>query len=673
MRIVPDSQVIFYANVDIVPGEQHLAPQSENDRNAYFASKVAATYTNTSMVRKDGTLLIDASVISPATLFGCNYLSFVNPSWGNKRFYGFIVDVDYMNNETMIVKWTLDEFESWRYEAQYDEMTIERESISYGDSLKNPYDPSILEMRTVESLPVGKDVEKPYYNIGTGANDDGAFIGDAICAYKGLDNKLGYLFCFSDLDLKSLDTGHTSPDLPSERLFSIMASAFAIRDPNFNVMSPSLFAYWKTQHPSSTMTEGWFYDNTTWGNARPLKCSRIIAPITYIFLDDCVAVNTNQVLGMLLSWFTDNSQTDNIIGIYPITTGMAFYTGESAESEPYYIAIANAAGQNVRNKKLDLYPFSYLRVIAPNGDTKELRIENFHDVQVDETNDCLLAVACDAIDGPTTVVAPVNYELNGISAASGANANTLEALVFSQFPTLPYIISGWESQRAAFANSIIANNTTEYGYQQELEQLGVYKQYLEVFGDMNEAVLAMPVSGTAMNFIGMLSSALSKGVGGVMKGAGGDINQQILNNRWAMAEDAYDVALGKKDTAIDNNFKYTRPAYAHNKYYKSNGVGLTNFMDISFADILCMRVSLNPEVLAEYDDYFDRYGYASGRIGIPRVINFMNGVTTPADVPNWINNKSYVKTANCTVRNVPIPVAQAIEQMFNAGIRFLAI
>ena len=94
MRIVPDSQVIFYANVDIVPGEQHLAPQSETARDAYFANKVAATYTNTSMVRKDGTLLIDASVISPATLFGCNYLSFVNPSWGNKRFYGFIVDVD---------------------------------------------------------------------------------------------------------------------------------------------------------------------------------------------------------------------------------------------------------------------------------------------------------------------------------------------------------------------------------------------------------------------------------------------------------------------------------------------------------------------------------------------------------------------------------------------------
>ena len=42
MRIVPDSQVIFYANVDIVPGEQHLAPQSETARDAYFASKVAA-------------------------------------------------------------------------------------------------------------------------------------------------------------------------------------------------------------------------------------------------------------------------------------------------------------------------------------------------------------------------------------------------------------------------------------------------------------------------------------------------------------------------------------------------------------------------------------------------------------------------------------------------------
>ena len=676
MRIVPDSQVTFYANVDIVPGEQHLAPQSENDRNAYFAGKVAATYTNTSMVRKDGTLLIDASVISPTTLFGCNYLSFVNPSWGNKRFYGFIVDVDYMNNETMVVKWTLDEFESWRYEAQYDEMTIERESISYADSLKNPYDPSILEMRTTETLPIGEDTEKPYYTIGSGANDDGVFIGERICEELNVSNTLGLLITFCDIDLKSLDAatpaGSSAPSLVLESIMTGIASITG-SPTSFSIMSPATYKYFASISGHTPPTSRYAFNSSVWGQMYPLACSRITPPINYIYLDGAItptSENSDVIIGklaQLLEWFTQNSLTESIIGMYPLTAGMVLFSG-SRGSDPYYIGVKTAASQNVRNKKLDLFPFSYYRLIGPNGDIKELKSENFLDAQEDETDPAAVkvAVAFDGVDTPSLVAAPVNYKMGGISPhAQTTNANTLEAIIFSQFPTLPYVISGWESQKAAIANSIIANNTTEFGYQQELAQLDVYNQRVQAGLESAEAVK----SGVSLDALG----TVKHGWNAVAGQAGADINQQILNNRWAQSEEAYDVLLGKEDTAIDENFKFARPAFAQNRYHRSNGAGFTNFMDIAYCDLLLLKVSLNPDILAKYDDYFDRYGYTSGRIGIPRVINFMNGVTTPADVPNWINNKSYVKTANCTVRNVPMPVAQAIEQMFNAGIRFLAV
>lgn len=677
MRIVPDSQVIFYANVDIVPGEQHLAPQSETARDAYFASKVVATYTNTSMVRKDGTLLIDASVISPATLFGCNYLSFVNPSWGNKRFYGFIVDVDYMNNETMVVKWTLDEFESWRYEAQYDDMTIERETISYGDSLKNPYDPSILEMRTTETLPIGEDTEKPYYTIGSGANDDGVFIGERLCEELNINNTLGVLMTFCDIDLKSLDTGSTGTQRPSYTLLNIMRTVANISGSptSFSVMSPATYKYFEDTYGASAVQSRFHFDSNVWTNGMyPMACNRMLPPINYIYWDGAVVAqlenDDNAVLALAsaMEWFTQNSLTESIIGMYPLTAGMVLFSG-SRGADPYYIGVKTASSQNVRNKKLDLFPFSFYRLVGPNGDVKELKIENFLDAQEDETDPSAVkvAVALDAVDTPSLVAAPVNYKTGGISPhALTTNANTLEAIIFSQFPTLPYVISGWESQKAAIANSIIANNTTEFGYNQELAQLDVYNQRVQSGLEGAEAVK----SGVTLDVVG----AVKHGWNAVAGQTGADINQQILNNRWAQSEDAYDVLLGKEDTAIDDNFKFARPAFAQNRYHRSNGVGFTNFMDIAYCDLLLLRVSLNPEILAKYDDYFDRYGYTSGRIGIPRVINYMNGITTPADVPSWTaDNKTYVKTANCTVRNVPMPVAQAIEQMFNSGMRFLAV
>lgn len=671
MRIVPDSQVVFYSNVDIIPGEQHLAFQNRTQRDAYFASKVTATYTNTSMVRKDGTLMIDASVITPATLFGCNYLSFVNPSWGNKRFYGFIVDVDYMNNETMIVKWTLDEFESWRFEAQYDEMTIEREAISGADSLKNPYDPSILEFRTAETLPIGEDTEKPYYTIGDSANNDGVFIGERLCSELNVNNTLGVLITFCDIDLKSLDTGSTGSNRPSLTLKNIMTSVNSITGSptSFSIMSPATYQYYASisQAPSSR----YCFNSSVWGQMYPLACSRITPPISYIYLDGAItptSENSDVVTGklaQLLEWFTQNSLTDSIIGMYPLTAGMVLFSG-SRGADPYYVGARTAVSQNVRNKKLDLYPFSYYRLIGPNGDVKELKIENFLDAQEDATDPAAVkvAVAFDAVDTPSLVAAPVNYRCGGISPhALTTNANTLESIIFSQFPTLPYVISGWESQKAAIANAIIANNTTEYGYQQELAQLNVYNSRVNAAfeaADTVGSVLSLDVAGVARH-----SSNFALGM------AGADVNQQILKNRWAQSEEAYDVLLGKEDTAIDENFKYARPAYAQNKYYRNNGAGMTNFLNFAYCDILLLKVTLNPDILAKYDEYFDRYGYASGRIGIPRVINYMNGATSPADLPLWTTTyHTYVKTANCTVRNVPMPVASAIEQMFNSGIRF---
>lgn len=664
MRIVPDSTVTFYSGVDIVPGEQHIAMQTEAQRNSYFNSKIVTTVVDQSMVRKDGTLRIDTKDLSPATAFTCNYLSFVNPSWGNKTFYGFILDIDYLNNETLIITWALDRYESWRFEAEYDAMTIERQHVSQADYAKDPYDPSVLEYRTAETLPIGKDVEKPYYDLST----DGVFIGEALCADKGVDNTLGILITFCDMDLAAKDTGHTAPNTPSQKLFDLIFGVTSLTDSptSFYVLSPSTYDYYVQTHTGATVSR-WGYDSGIWDPMIPLGSNRITPPISYIYIDGGISMASESPdaidqVGKILDWFTVNGLTESIVGIYPLTAGMALFSG-ATYGAPYDIGLTTARNQNVRNKKLDLYPFSYYRLIAPNGDVKELRMENFKDVQ-DGGQYAKVVAALDAVDAPSFVVAPEKYMYDGISPHQlSANANTLEGIVFSQFPTLPYVISGWESQKAAIANSIIANNTNEYGYNQELAQLGVYGQQWDAAKTAVDAALDAAT-------LRPIDAAYKSGQS-TMQFAGAEIQQNILNNRWAMSEGAYDVALGKDDTAIDDNFKYVKPAYAQNKYFRSNGVGFSNFMHIAYVDILFLKVGLNPDILAKYDDYFDRYGYTSCAIGIPYVIQYMQGSTNTAEIPQWASDDTtYVKTANCTVKNVPMPVAESIAQMFNAGIRF---
>lgn len=678
MRIVPDSSVTFYSGVDVIPGEQHIAFQTESERNTYYQSKIAAQYTSTTMVRKgkEGSLFIDANVVSPAVMFTCNYLSFVNPSWGNKTFFGFILDCDYMNNETIVVKWAIDKFESWRFDAQYDEMTIERQHLSQADYLKNPYDPSVLEHRTAENLPINGDTEKPYYSIGD--NGDGVFVGERLCEELGVDNTLGVLITFCDMDLASKDTGQTAPNTPSQKLYDLIGDVFSWGgNTSFTVMSPSLYSYYLGTHPAGSARplagSRFVFDQQVWSlgghTIYPLGGSRIIPPITYVFIDGGLnptseTTEAPALMGKFLDWFTTNGLTESIIGIYPLTAGMALFSGARYES-PFYIGMNSAIGQQVRNKKLDLYPFTYYRLVAPNGDIKELKIEDFHDIQEDASDTCKIAITFDAVDAPTLTAAPINYKVDGISPhALTTNANVLESIVFGQFPTLPYVISGWESQRAAIANGFIANNTLDFGYQQELEQIGIYKQYVGLGSLIGEGAVE---SIATQN----LTPLLSKSADFIFGGATADVNKQIIGNRWDQSQEAYDVALGKKDTAIDKNFEFTRPAYAQNKYLRSNGAGFSNFLDMAFCDILMLRVSLNPDILEKYDKYFDRYGLASGDIGIPRVINYMNGSTTASEIPQWTQDSTtFVKTANCIVKNVPMPVADAIAQMFNSGIRF---
>lgn len=685
MRIVPNSTINLYGNVAI-DDEEQLVFSTYANQTAYFASKLVRANTPCTVVRKTGRLRVEVpgSVVST-----CNYLSFINPSFDNKVVYARIMDYDYINNECVEIVYSIDYWQTWMFDVTFEDCYIEREHLSENDfqkSVTNPYDPTILEFKTAEPLPVSKDIEKPVYTYGNSNTYDGVFAAEAVCNDNDITNNLGLLLVFSDIGLAALDgypTTTPSATSPSFFLWQALSNLLYVNQQptdslNFYKLSTNVFNYLSTHNSAVDITSqrayGSKWNSQALGTLIPGNSNKINAPVNYVYVET-VAITSNfyKEFNKLLQWFTDNSCLDNILGIYPVPNGLMMFSG-SNYYKPIQVQMPTAATQNVENKKLDLFPYSYYRIIAPNGDIKELRIEDFQDAQTGQPY-CDIALNMDITERPNLLVIPRNYKVTGANpSASVVNANISEALIYSQFPTMPYSISAWDIQLATVSQSIIANNTLDYSYDIQQEALNGIKEGVGIGGKIVNAGLNL-AGGIGQGDV----SSLKNGVSGLAdiftSGPQMDINQGRRELERNMSEDAYKTQRGNKSNAVADNLKYTKPAYGSNQYHQINGDGITNFNIYSFIDVVILKVGLNPTILARYDQYFKNYGYNSGRCGIPRVVNFARGETNEDLVPHWttINGKptTYIKTLDCRVIYSMLPVANFIKSMFDSGVRFI--
>lgn len=681
MRIQPDSTINLYSGVEIDNGEQ-LVFSTRNNQNAYFQNKLVAQQVNCTVVRKTGALKIEIGQygVAKALLPTCNYISFINPAFDNKTVYARIVDYDYVNNECAEISYVIDYWQTWMFDVSFDECYIDREHLSQSDfaaAAQNPYNPNILEFRTNEDLPVTKDMEKPYYTIG-GQNSDGGFLGERVCESTGIPDEIGALVVFSDVNFSNLDTGATPGNEPSLKFKNVLKSMTFPGGSQADTLSTfkltseaktylttkySDFSSCFNDSANSNISKG-----AQWDTKSPFGSNRINAPVNYAYFFR--AANA----GGLLGWFTDVDCLDSVLGVYPVPTGLMYLSGIS-QGNPQAFTIETASGQSVVNKKLDLFPYSYYRIVTPNGDVKELKIEDFRAAQLSNA-DCVLCGTMDIVEKPNLIVGPTNYKYGGIAPNnSDVNMNPMESLFFTQFPTLPYDIDGFKSQMAAVANSIIGNNTIMY--QNELQYQSEILNDKTISGALGGAIGAGSAGASVIS--GDLSGAVGSGLSAAQQMRMAQLNEQYkrpeLENQASMLIDAYNVIAGGDQGALKANYKYARPAYAADIYNPINGDGVVNANVNMFYDILVMRVSLHPSILARYDRYFTDYGYNSGRCGIPRVVNYMRGGADPTTLPSWldINGKdtTYVKTRDCKVVYSMLPVAQFIKAMFDGGVRFI--
>lgn len=130
--IQPDTTVQFL-NVPFDPDyENTMYWDTLSAQNGWMETRVILTIGNNSYQRKSrGVIRVGLSPIvegaSIRNLYNANYLRFKNSNYENKWFYAFVDQVEYVNNNTVDVHYTIDVLQTWAMDYSLLECFIERQ------------------------------------------------------------------------------------------------------------------------------------------------------------------------------------------------------------------------------------------------------------------------------------------------------------------------------------------------------------------------------------------------------------------------------------------------------------------------------------------------------------------------------------------------------------------
>lgn len=100
---------------------------SANAANTYIISKAAYTKTQYSYISKSKQIRVDGMADQYRD---CNYIAWKNTGYSNKWFYGFITDVVYLADNTCLISFEYDIFQTWFYDTAVSPSYVEREHVN---------------------------------------------------------------------------------------------------------------------------------------------------------------------------------------------------------------------------------------------------------------------------------------------------------------------------------------------------------------------------------------------------------------------------------------------------------------------------------------------------------------------------------------------------------------
>lgn len=126
MYIAPNSTVYLLSGVPCDKSYIHtLYFENKNEQYSYFYGKRVKIFTNVSYQRHSKNSIRLECLADD--IYNVNYLMFQNTAYGDKWFYAFINNVEYVNNVTTEITYTIDIIQTWYFDYTLGTCFVERE------------------------------------------------------------------------------------------------------------------------------------------------------------------------------------------------------------------------------------------------------------------------------------------------------------------------------------------------------------------------------------------------------------------------------------------------------------------------------------------------------------------------------------------------------------------
>lgn len=123
-----NSQIIICKNIKLDKSYKDVLNYTEGQMLALCRANAVATDSSYSFIRSEKGVIKTSFSYNDA--LKCNYMAFQNPDYSNKWFFAFIDDVEYANDGTAKIYYTIDEFSTWFDYWNPEPCFVEREHVT---------------------------------------------------------------------------------------------------------------------------------------------------------------------------------------------------------------------------------------------------------------------------------------------------------------------------------------------------------------------------------------------------------------------------------------------------------------------------------------------------------------------------------------------------------------
>lgn len=341
MEIKPTNEVRLYKNVPFYIDYKNVVLfDNTAKQEEYFNSLPTLEFNNVTYTRAYGQIKVKAQRDS---LLDYNYMSFTNKNYTNKTFYAFITSVTYINPNTTLVSFVIDEWQTWCFDLTFRDSFIERKHCKRWNSDGTP---------VINTQDEGLDFGSEYI----------------VKDHREYNNNL-YWVCYVT-SVENYDAIYSRPkDIPNQ-----LAVFYA---PIYKTTNNTI-AQWKLGNvymaSHDTITDR-FRNSDKLVNR--LKSVFIVSEppfsYTYTISGGYINVTSNDLKVTKLQWGSEETYSINM-GYWVSNKNPA----NTLRTFPKYGNLKN----NITESKLLMFPYSYVQIVDGQGNSFDIKNEYLNDTSI---------------------------------------------------------------------------------------------------------------------------------------------------------------------------------------------------------------------------------------------------------------------------------------------------